>query len=706
MLARTRTLDATSRGAFLLALGLLAALMSDSVSAQTPDTSNWRCRRCPFRTGYEASYAAGASYLSDDAAHFGDATGYDKKGAYLNLDGGGLYVGDQQRIRWNVEDLGLDSRLLSLDGGRPGHFEYSAAWSSVPRREFDTTRTIFRGGGDELKLPNGWVRSGTTSGFTTLAQSLVDRDIKSNRDTLALGGRYLRGGFDFFADYRRTKQDGVGIQGAAYYANTSLLPRPFDYTTDELDLGLRRAGARSNVKVAYYGSFFDDASLKLTWQDPFTSAPGAEQAALARPPDSSFQQLEVSGDYRLARYGGTLSFSAARGMMEQDSTLLAYTTNPSLTRALPRSSLDGRVATTHIAVTSTLRPLRLLRLKAAYRYDERDNQTPVEEWDRVIADTFDSGELETNTPYSFKRSRLSLSANYDVRRKLRLSAGYDDARVDRDYQEVARQDESTGWGQFGWRPNGQIDLRARIGASKRDVNDYDLGVAQALDQNPLMRKYQLAYRYREFAEWTIAGTLPNRPLSLSATLRRANDSYTESQLGLLSSDDRRFAGDLTWSLKSQGTLYFTAARDQLDSEQAGSAQFGVPDWRATYADEFDSFTAGFHSAQLTERMNLGIDYTYGRGRSRIEVASRFPDLRSTLHALRLRFGYEVSERLTGSLQLEYQGFEAHDWSLQDVGVATLPNVLSLGAKPYDYDVFLIGIGVRYSLAEQNTRGSR
>jgi MtrB/PioB family decaheme-associated outer membrane protein len=698
MSVRYRSFEARSSTLAACALLVLAALPGGSARAQTPDTSNWMCRRCPFRTGYEADYSAGTSYVSDDSAHFGDATGYDKQGAYLNLDGDGFYTGEKQRMRWSIEDLGLDARVLALEGGQPGHFDYSFEYRELPRREFDTTKTVFSGGADALSVPDGWVRAGTTSGFSALGTSLFGRDIKSDRKALALGGRYVwTDGFDVFADYRRTQHDGVGIQGAPYYSNTSLLPRPFDYATNELDLGLRRAGAKSSMKLAYYGSFFNDAGLRLGWQDPFTSAPGAEAGALARPPDSSFQQLSLSGDYRLSRYDAMLTFSAARGTMQQDSALLAYTTNANIaTTPLPRQSLDGRVATTNVAVTSTLRPYRLVRLKASYRYDDRDNKTPVEEWNRVIAETFDSGELVPNTPYSFTRSRLSLGADYDLRPRLRLSAGYDDARLDRDYQEVARQDETTGWGQISWRPNGSLDLRGRAGTSERDV-DYDASIGESLGQNPLMRKYNLAYRYRKFTELTVAGSLPNKPLSLSGTLRRADDSYTKSELGLLASDDRQFAADLTWSVTDTSSLYFTAAFDRIDSEQAGSAQFAAPDWRASYADEFDSLTAGYRTAQLTERLNLEIDYTHGRGRSKVTVGSRFPNLGSTLDSLRLRFGYRVSERLQGSLELWYQGFEADDWSLDGVGPATLPNVLTLGATPYDYDVFLIGVGVRYAL---------
>ena len=42
--------------------------------------------RCPFAKGHEASYDAGGAYVSDDAARFGNATGYDEAGGYVDAE--------------------------------------------------------------------------------------------------------------------------------------------------------------------------------------------------------------------------------------------------------------------------------------------------------------------------------------------------------------------------------------------------------------------------------------------------------------------------------------------------------------------------------------------------------------------------------------------------------------------------------------------
>lgn len=81
--------------------------------------------------------------------------------------------------------------------------------------------------------------------------------------------------------------------------------------------------------------------------------------------------------------------------------------------------------------------------------------------------------------------------------------------------------------------------------------------------------------------------------------------------------------------------------------------------------------------------------------------SQFPDLKSTLDSLRVRLSYRVSERLELALRLRYQSFNAEDWGLEGVGPATIPVILTLGANPYDYDVFMFGLGFRYRIGESS-----
>ncbi|MBT8079570.1 MAG: MtrB/PioB family decaheme-associated outer membrane protein [Gammaproteobacteria bacterium] len=695
---------------FVLVAALLACLPPGAV-AQTVDTSDWVCEFCPFRTGHQADFEVGVGSVSDDSAYFDNASGLGEEGVIGIVDGSGGFSSDGQQVEWTLEDLGLDARFAELSGGRQGSYGYLLSYREIPQRKFITTDTIFeRSGPGELSLPAGWVRAGSTGGFSALASSLRPRDIESDRSILGIGGRYsARSPFSAFANYRRQQHEGTTILGGASFSTSSLLPVSFDYTTDEVDLGVRYAMQNGFLSLAYYLSDFGSAGNAFSWENPFASIAGAESGQLAQPPDNRFQQLRFAGGFGSRATGSHLSFTAAAGRIDQDALLLPYTTNGSLDTALPRSALNGEVDTTNFAATFTTRAIDNARVKVSYRFDERDNKTPREVWSRVITDSFVSGDSEQNTPYSFQRLTLSMSADYDLLDALRLSGGWGRRTVDREFQEVANQTEDTGWGRIRWRFRQVLDIEARGGIAKRDIDRYSERVAVQMQQNPLLRKYNLAYRYREFAEIDIHASVPNRPVSLTINGFYADDSYSESQLGMVSGDDLRFTADLNWAISDRTSVYLSTGIEEISSEQLGSESFSTADWRANNDDDFLTYGAGLRFLDIGDSIDLHLDYTRSEGTSRIDMVtasggpSRFPDLETTLDYLYARLAYRRSERLELAATLRYQRFAMDDWSLDDVGPATVPQVLTPGAEAYDDKVLVFGLSFIYRVG--NAAGS-
>ena len=78
--------------------------------------------------------------------------------------------------------------------------------------------------------------------------------------------------------------------------------------------------------------------------------------------------------------------------------------------------------------------------------------------------------------------------------------------------------------------------------------------------------------------------------------------------------------------------------------------------------------------------------------------SNLPDLESTLDSARVEASYAFSERLEATFDLRYERFELKDFAL--VSQTTLPTILTLGAQPYDYDVYAAGIGIRYRFGDE------
>ena len=120
------------RGTSILLLAV-STIVAPTAHSQAVDTSEWICEFCPFESGHRSDASAGVSTVSDDSAYFGDASGYSDDGAYANVDGEGSYTRAGHRLRWQIEDLGLDSRKAELEGGHQGTFGYSVAYRQIPR---------------------------------------------------------------------------------------------------------------------------------------------------------------------------------------------------------------------------------------------------------------------------------------------------------------------------------------------------------------------------------------------------------------------------------------------------------------------------------------------------------------------------------------------------------------------------------------------
>jgi hypothetical protein len=142
-----------------------------------------------------------------------------------------------------------------------------------------------------------------------------------------------------------------------------------------------------------------------------------------------------------------------------------------------------------------------------------------------------------------------------------------------------------------------------------------------------------------------------------------------------------------------------AGHEAIDALQLGSEQFDVWDWSARHDDSFDHYGAGFRWRQSEGKYDLRFDYNRGDGETTIDVfsvsggQSRLPDVTSTLDSATIEAAYRWTERLDATFDLRYERFKVEDYTL--VSPSTLPTVLTLGAQPYDYDVWAVGIGIRY-----------
>jgi len=375
--------------------------------------------------------------------------------------------------------------------------------------------------------------------------------------------------------------------------------------------------------------------------------------------------------------------------------------------ALPRERLDGKIETKHVDVAFTSRPMSFLRVKGAYRYDDRDNRTPVELWTRTITDLFDSGDAEENRPYSFTRSKVELSAAarfdfWDWLKAFEFEGGYDLIESDRTLQEDSSETEESGWGRLRWRPSQETELWLRAGVSRRDPDAFNPGIAAANDQNPLMRKFNHAYRYRQFSQLNARIGFPGKPFTIGAEIFYASDDYTLSSLGLRKLDDRRFAADFTWAVNDATSVYLQGGYEDQELQNFNSETSGSADWNSQHQDTFRTLDAGLRFGKPDGKFDGNISFRYAKGTGEIGVDSSFsgsgpyPDLDTELKGGEFDVGYQLNSKLELRFKVRYEDYASSDWALQGVEPATIPTVLTLGADPDDYSVVLATLSFRYS----------
>ena len=346
------------------------------------------------------------------------------------------------------------------------------------------------------------------------------------------------------------------------------------------------------------------------------------------------------------------------------------------------------------------RPLERLRLRGAASYDERDNDSRQAAFTSIVhTDLFPVGR-------GSHQSRLRLRAHARQRlgglRRLRrphVGVGGEWRTTDRTGTavEVTGEEVLDGWGRVQWRPSGYLGIVLKGGAEEREPDQYDVDVAVGYGQNPLLRKYNQAYRYRSYGELVGNVAIGSLPLSLGVNVHYGDDSYMRSALGLVSGLDRRYGADLNWTVSENISAYASAGREKIDARTTGSSIFAGPDWTGEVKDDFETYGAGMN-AKLSDRLGLTLDYTYADGDSNTALqgagSGQFPTVKSELSSFKAAVTYGVNERADLRLAWWYETLKTSDWAYTPQPAA-LPTVLGLGIDPYNYDVNYVTLSLRY-----------
>ena len=481
---------------------------------------------------------------------FGEYNGLYQRGTTFignfDLRGGGAYdSSDTTRWRLTGRDLGLDTRSVSGEYGQQGSFRLRFGYDELFRARSDTFMTPYTGEGTtNLALPANWIKpvvpqaSGTATTNTSTAQNFRGLDpIAGTANGLAAGvvvpptaatlasqaatratdlGDYRNVnlstvrkatdlGFSYevnprwnvVASVKHETKEGlkplsvVTSQVSEYGAT---LADPIHQTTDQYNATVNFRGERSFFTGEVYVSQFRNDIKSVMWND---SSDPTKTATYAAPPSNQFRQLNMTGGYTLTPTTRLVG-SASYGRGTQNDPYVTAGQNAQFPLGLPVASLNGVVVTKALMLKLTSRPLKDLGVNVAYKYDDRDNQTPVNTYMFQDANETKSGtnsfiagqgsnlNLYANRPYSKKLQQFNLDGDYRVAKSQSISAGFEEQRIDRgcagswiNCADAPKSTENTL--KLNWRAKLSDTLDAKLGAaySRRRV-DYDENAFLAL----------------------------------------------------------------------------------------------------------------------------------------------------------------------------------------------------------------------------------
>jgi MtrB/PioB family decaheme-associated outer membrane protein len=551
----------------------------------------------------------GVAGISSNSFKFGEYNGLNNFNVFtianFDLRGGAAYDSmDTWRWHFQGSSLGLETRNGILDLGWQGKLQFRFAYNTYLANTSDSYQTPFLGvGTSTLTLPFNWMvpilpqKNATALNFFALnpvsaAGSVYNKKgeltppTQDQLDTMAairavdlpaIGNVDLslarkRGEAQFLLTptkmidipvaYTHEHKGGLRTVGGVNDQNTqdsALLPYRVNWNTDQPSAAVNLKLNKLFLSFGYYGSFFHNNTEHMIWSDP---AVLGLTSALAEEPNSQFNQFTATGSFKFSPDAKLLVVgSVGRGTQNQAFISPSLTTEGALPFGLPRNSLRGVVMTSLASGRFTARHGKWDYI-ADFRFDERDNQTPLgiflfqDDASPITGTSPFSGlyglptGLGTNTNIYNNRSLTKLSykaggeAEYSFTKSQHLMLGYGWDRADRhcsyswitcaDAKQVNENTFRTEWR----KSKGAVTARVEYAFSDRrgDYNENAfLAETPMANQVPAGGASQSVYSYLKSTGLTgfgpVAG-LPSAPLTGDAKIFTPNNNVVaQAQYG-------------------------------------------------------------------------------------------------------------------------------------------------------------------------------
>lgn len=224
----------------------------------------------------------------------------------------------------------------------------------------------------------------------------------------------------------------------------AVLPEPVDQDTQQYNVGLNYTADKTFVQFGYYGSIYDNHVAAITWQDVNDLS---KYSTMSSPPGNEFHQFNVTGGYHFSPQTN-LVINGSYARSTQNETFLL---DPQLPLGVPVTSADALVVNRAFNAKLTGHPFSGFNYGVSYKFDDRDNRTPVNTYffqdaneargsaasafNAVLglpANTLGSNiNIYANRPYSKKLNQIDANADYAIADGQVLRGAYQYEQIER-----------------------------------------------------------------------------------------------------------------------------------------------------------------------------------------------------------------------------------------------------------------------------------
>jgi len=460
------------------------------------------------------------------------------------------------------------------------------------------------------------------------------------------------------------------------------VPEPINYFNNTVNVIAEQRRERWGMQLDYVGSFFQNSTSTLTFDNPFLVADcvaptnctaatqGPAKGEVDHYPANNAQYVSAAGTVELAKQTHAVA-SVNAGWLHQDAPLVPYTTNSLLepqTAALPAPSLHGEKQTLAMNYKLIQSLGKNLDIKFGYRQYDYNNNTPVLSLTPVEGDISapNVAAPTNNTPFGYNRKNIEVTANWYFAPKSSVKAGYQGEVVDRTNRDVAHSLE-----------NG---FTAAIDSSLRRDLSYRVSYEYA-DRNP--------DHYVDPNALITSGGITNdsvygRRFDEAARLHSRGDAELEySPTDRLSFSG--FAGTTQDNYNRRGGVNSPSALNYTTSVAAPYYLYGVL--------KDLSYNAGFDGDfTLTNSVSLFVDYSYERYYKSMASRYRAPGgaTPTPLDCSTAGHGCDSPNNDWGSTAADHVHIVSLGWDLHPSKKAFITSYYSLSAAKGNVDSFALG----------------